>query len=211
MNHTAWMSMRSAMRSQDDLRPFSKATLKRIGGFAKPHMGKLVVFLVLSIITAVLAVATPVLAGRVVNAITEDAATSIRWHASRNPATGRRWASVYTPDVLAVGEGPSTWADYFVQQNRWARGTNEIVVRKGIRRVLRLPTRARPNRLLAASMLLLAAALLAFPFVSTLPQVYGYLVARCGTRALAEAYAPELTLRQASRLVRGSAPGREPR
>jgi len=73
MNHSAWMSMRSAMQAQDDLRPFSKATLKRISRFAKPHMGKLVVFLILSIVTAVLAVATPVLAGRVINAITEGA------------------------------------------------------------------------------------------------------------------------------------------
>jgi ATP-binding cassette subfamily B protein len=72
MHHTAWMSMRSAMQSQEDMRPFSKATLKRIATFAKPHLPKLIVFLVLSIITAVLAVTTPVLAGRVVNAIVDD-------------------------------------------------------------------------------------------------------------------------------------------
>ncbi len=72
MHHTAWMSMRSAMQSQEDMRPFSKATLKRIGTFAKPHLPRLIVFLVLSIITAVLAVATPVLAGRVVNAIVDS-------------------------------------------------------------------------------------------------------------------------------------------
>ncbi len=63
------------------------------------------------------------------DSITEDAATSIRWHASVNPATGARWRSVYTPDVLAVGEGPESWTDYFTQQHRWARGTNEVVLR----------------------------------------------------------------------------------
>ena len=67
--------------------------------------------------------------GGLADSITEDAATSLVWHSRRNPVTGRRYESVYTPDVLAVGEGPSGWSDYFTQQNRWARGTNEIVVR----------------------------------------------------------------------------------
>ncbi len=62
------------------------------------------------------------------DSITEDAATSIRWHATQNPETGRKWKSVYTPDVLAVGEGPESWTDYFIQQHRWARGTNEVIL-----------------------------------------------------------------------------------
>ena len=68
--------------------------------------------------------------GGLQDSITEDAATSIVWHASTNPATGAAWKSVYTPDVLAVGEGPSTWRDYFTQQGRWARGTDEVVLRR---------------------------------------------------------------------------------
>lgn len=72
------------------------------------------------------------------DSITEDAATSLAWHGKKNPATGRRWKSVYTPDVLAVGEGPSSWADYFTQQGRWARGTNELVVRGWFRRLSKL-------------------------------------------------------------------------
>ena len=68
--------------------------------------------------------------GGLQDSITEDAATSLVWHASTNPRTGARWRSVYTPDVLAVGEGPSTWRDYFTQQGRWARGTDEIVLRR---------------------------------------------------------------------------------
>jgi cellulose synthase/poly-beta-1,6-N-acetylglucosamine synthase-like glycosyltransferase len=28
--------------------------------------------------------------------------------------------------VLAVGEGPSSWTDYFSQQHRWSRGTDEV-------------------------------------------------------------------------------------
>lgn len=63
------------------------------------------------------------------DSITEDMATGLALHIARNPATGRRWKSVYTPDVLALGEGPSTWTDYFTQQYRWSRGTNEVLLK----------------------------------------------------------------------------------
>ncbi|GAA1519288.1 ABC transporter ATP-binding protein [Kribbella lupini] len=66
---TAWNSLYHAMNAQEEKRPFSKATLKRILAFARPHRRLLIAFLVLSTAAAVLAVATPVLAGRVVDAI----------------------------------------------------------------------------------------------------------------------------------------------
>ncbi|GAB3924371.1 ABC transporter ATP-binding protein [Kribbella albertanoniae] len=69
MEMTAWNSLYHAMHASDDRRPFSKATLLRILAFARPHKRQLIAFLVLSIAAAVLAVATPVLAGRVVDAI----------------------------------------------------------------------------------------------------------------------------------------------
>ncbi|MGW7418120.1 ABC transporter ATP-binding protein [Streptomyces sp. NPDC054863] len=69
MEVTAWTSMHSVMTAQDDKRPFSRATLRRIASFAKPHRRQIYQFLLLSVITALLAVATPVLAGRVVDAI----------------------------------------------------------------------------------------------------------------------------------------------
>lgn len=61
------------------------------------------------------------------DSITEDLLTSLKVHASFNPSTGVRWKSVYTPDVVAVGEGPSSWADFFSQQLRWSRGAGEVV------------------------------------------------------------------------------------
>jgi ABC-type multidrug transport system fused ATPase/permease subunit len=73
MEVTAWMSMYHAMNAQQDRRPFSKATMRRIAAFARPHRRKLAAFLFLSVVGAFLAVATPVLAGRVVNAIVEGA------------------------------------------------------------------------------------------------------------------------------------------
>lgn len=60
------------------------------------------------------------------DSVTEDMATGLAVHKSRNPETGERWRSVYTPDVLAIGEGPTSWTDYFTQQERWSRGTIEI-------------------------------------------------------------------------------------
>ena len=69
MEVTAWTSMFNAMHAQEDRRPFSRATLRRIAAFARPHRGLWVWFLLLSVAGAALAVAPPVLAGRVINAI----------------------------------------------------------------------------------------------------------------------------------------------
>ncbi|MBQ1069812.1 glycosyltransferase family 2 protein, partial [Micromonospora sp. D75] len=63
--------------------------------------------------------------------------------AAVNPATGRRWKGVYTPDVVALGEGPTSWADYFNQQKRWAAGICEILLRREMRTPRDLPSRRR--------------------------------------------------------------------
>lgn len=76
MESTAWQSLRQAMHADNERRPFSRATLRRIGRFARPYRAQLVAFLLFSIATAVLTVATPVLAGRVVDAIVGHAAVS---------------------------------------------------------------------------------------------------------------------------------------
>ncbi|MFC7387582.1 ABC transporter ATP-binding protein [Sphaerisporangium rhizosphaerae] len=70
---TAWHSLYSAMHAKDR-RPFSRATLRRIASFARPRRRMLGFFLLLSVASAVLAVASPVLAGRVVDAIVHRAA-----------------------------------------------------------------------------------------------------------------------------------------
>lgn len=58
------------------------------------------------------------------DSITEDLSTSLAFHSARWSGS-RRWRSVYTPDVLAVGEGPANFTDFFSQQHRWSRGTFE--------------------------------------------------------------------------------------
>ncbi|WKU48200.1 ABC transporter ATP-binding protein [Streptomyces sp. VNUA116] len=80
MEVTAWTSLHSAMNAEQGRRPLSRATLRRIAAFARPHRRKLGQFLLLSVVTALLAVATPILAGRVVGAIVhgDDTGTVIR-------------------------------------------------------------------------------------------------------------------------------------
>ncbi|MET9520508.1 ABC transporter ATP-binding protein [Streptomyces sp. NPDC002994] len=69
MEVTAWTSLHNAINASQDRRPVSRTTLRRIARFAGPHHRQLYRFLLLSVVTALLAVATPVLAGRVVDAI----------------------------------------------------------------------------------------------------------------------------------------------
>ncbi|MFI1733081.1 glycosyltransferase family 2 protein [Streptomyces acidicola] len=68
--------------------------------------------------------------GGLYDSITEDMATGFELHRRRNPETRRYWRSVYTPDVLAVGEGPASWTDFFTQQMRWSRGTYETLLKQ---------------------------------------------------------------------------------
>ena len=72
MEVTAWTTLHHAMYQGDERGRLSRATLRRIREFARPHRRDLSVFLVLSVAMALLAVATPVLAGRVVDAIDEQ-------------------------------------------------------------------------------------------------------------------------------------------
>ncbi|MGW2057170.1 glycosyltransferase family 2 protein [Streptomyces sp. NPDC001840] len=68
--------------------------------------------------------------GGLYDSITEDMATGFEMHRAKNPRTGNKWRSVYTPDVLAVGEGPTAWTDFFTQQLRWSRGTYETILKQ---------------------------------------------------------------------------------
>lgn len=52
--------------------------------------------------------------------IVEDHLTGMRFYE-------KKWKSVYVPEILAVGEGPSTWDAYFSQQMRWAYGLIHIL------------------------------------------------------------------------------------
>ncbi len=67
---SGWMALDSAMKG-NERKTVSRATLRRVVKFAGPHRRKLVVFIILSTLGAVITVATPVLAGKVVDAIVD--------------------------------------------------------------------------------------------------------------------------------------------
>ncbi|MFJ4846367.1 MULTISPECIES: ABC transporter ATP-binding protein [unclassified Streptomyces] len=69
METTAWMQLHSVMNATTDRRPLARDTLRRVAAFARPHRRHIAWFVLLSVVTALLAVATPILAGRVVDAI----------------------------------------------------------------------------------------------------------------------------------------------
>ena len=77
------------------------------------------------------------------DSIIEDHLTSMRVQGTINPVTGQPWRGVYTPDVLAIGDGPESWTDYFNQQKRWAYGIWEILLKRKLRAGIRLRPRQR--------------------------------------------------------------------
>ncbi|MBW8737523.1 MAG: glycosyltransferase [Streptomyces turgidiscabies] len=88
--------------------------------------------------------------GGLYDSVTEDMATGFELHRRRNPRTGRHWRSVYTPDVLAVGEGPASWTDFFTQQTRWSRGTYETLFKQYWKAPFTMP----PGRLFSYTLML---------------------------------------------------------
>ncbi len=80
METTAWTQLHSVMNAERERRPFALTTLRRIGAFARPHRRRIALFVLLGVGTALLAVATPVLAGSVVDTIVShgDEGTVVR-------------------------------------------------------------------------------------------------------------------------------------
>lgn len=77
------------------------------------------------------------------DSIIEDHLTGIVVQEAVNPRTGKHWAGVFTPDILAIGEGPETWSDYFRQQNRWAAGVCQIIKGNNVMLKRKLTSRQR--------------------------------------------------------------------
>jgi ABC-type multidrug transport system fused ATPase/permease subunit len=68
----SWMALRSAMQADGrPRRPVGRETWRRVLAFARPHRGTIIGFLLLATVSAMLGVATPLLAGRAVDAIVE--------------------------------------------------------------------------------------------------------------------------------------------
>lgn len=100
--------------------------------------------------------------------ITEDMATGLAIHSTVNPNTGIKWQSVYTPDVLAIGEGPDYWEPYFRQQWRWAAGTFDTWRRSTFKTFYKLPPRALFQYLLILTFYPMTALTWLLAFVSSM-------------------------------------------
>ncbi len=77
MESAAWGSLHKISTAKGGNNKISKETLKRILAFASPYKRQLIGFILLSTFGAFLAVATPVLAGEVVNAIVARSETGV--------------------------------------------------------------------------------------------------------------------------------------
>ncbi|MCP2306404.1 ABC transporter ATP-binding protein [Actinokineospora globicatena] len=77
MQMAAWDSLYRTVNNRVDGRPAARATLRRITAFARPHRRRIGWFLLVSVVLSALAVATPVLAGHVVDAIVGRADPSV--------------------------------------------------------------------------------------------------------------------------------------
>jgi ABC-type multidrug transport system fused ATPase/permease subunit len=77
MESAAWSTLYRTISAQQERRPFSRVTVRRVAAFARPQRTALTFFVVLSVVGAFLAVATPLLAGRVIDAITSGSAPAV--------------------------------------------------------------------------------------------------------------------------------------
>jgi len=73
----SWSLLMGAMHADDAPKGLRRGTVRRVARFARPHWRRLVIFLLLTVVAAVLAVSTPLLAGKVVDQIVGGGSLSI--------------------------------------------------------------------------------------------------------------------------------------
>ena len=72
---TAWSALSRATRARDDGRGISRATLRRVFAYARPHRARIGAFVAVGVVEAVITVAVPLTAGRVVDEIVGGGST----------------------------------------------------------------------------------------------------------------------------------------
>jgi cellulose synthase (UDP-forming) len=121
--------------------------------------------------------------------LTEDLATGIRLHAAR-------WESVYVPEPLAVGEGPTTWTAYFSQQYRWAFGCMNIFFSHAPRINYKMRIKHGLLYFLMEQFYFSGLAMVTAIALLTLYYLFGWTPARIQLDQLAFCYGPLLAWRQ---------------
>lgn len=75
--------------------------------------------------------------------IAEDFLTSMHFSSSG-------WKGVYVPEILAEGDGPTSWTDYFNQQMRWSYGLYDILFKHTHKHVRALTNKQKVNLYLSS-------------------------------------------------------------
>ena len=81
--------------------------------------------------------------GGYTDSLIEDHATALTMLSEINPDTGRPWKGIYTPDILAVGEGPTSFHEWNKQQKRWSYGIWDVMFRMSGKYLPKLATGQR--------------------------------------------------------------------
>jgi cellulose synthase (UDP-forming) len=121
--------------------------------------------------------------------LTEDLATGKRFHAGR-------WESVYVPEPLAVGEGPTSWTAYFNQQYRWAFGCMNIFFTHSPRLNIKMRTNHAMYYFLMEQFYFSGLTMAVALIMLMIYYIFGWEPARIQILQLAFWYLPLLTWRQ---------------
>ncbi|MBI4092196.1 MAG: glycosyltransferase [Candidatus Levybacteria bacterium] len=98
--------------------------------------------------------------------IVEDHLTGMNFYA-------RGWKGVFVPEVLARGEGPLNWVDYFNQQKRWSYGLFEIFFKHTPKILPKLALRHKINYFFAQLFYFTGVAVAVGSFLTVIYLIFG--------------------------------------
>lgn len=102
------------------------------------------------------------------------ASTIVEDHLTGMHFLTKGWKGVYVPEVIAVGEGPTTWSEYFSQQMRWSYGIFEILFKYSPRLLLKMSWGRRLNYLAAQTFYFTGVVSMISIFLTCLYLIFGY-------------------------------------
>jgi len=100
--------------------------------------------------------------------------TIVEDHLTGMQLFAKGWKGVYVPEIIAVGEGPTTWSEYFSQQMRWAYGIFEILFKYSPRLLLKMSWGKRINFLTAQTYYFTGVVAMISIFLTCLYLIFGY-------------------------------------
>lgn len=102
------------------------------------------------------------------------AATIVEDHLTGMYFYSKGWKGVYLPEVVAEGEGPGNWVEYFNQQMRWAYGIFEVLFRYSPKLLPKMSWPKRINYIAAQTYYLVGVAMVLGVFLTCIYLIFGY-------------------------------------